>query len=91
MSSERKVLYSIGELSTVTGIGRRTLERWRKLGYLRPYTFAGVTGAHPRYRMEDFDTAARLVREAVGTRRGDDEAPPQWGKSFSRWSKRYTN
>lgn len=86
-----KTLYTISELAALTGISRRTLDRWRVAGYLQPYTYAGVTAARARYRMQDFDTAARLVREAVGTRRGDAETPPQWGKSFRPWLKRYHN
>lgn len=58
-------LYTLSALARETGVSSATLRRWRNRGWLRPYTYGGLTMRSPRYTMECFDTACMAVRQMV--------------------------
>lgn len=58
-------LYTLSELARETGLSPATLRRWRSRGWLKPYTYGGLTLRSPRYTMDGFGLACMAVNQMM--------------------------
>lgn len=80
-------LYPLSRLATVTGVGVKTLRRWRNAGWLRPTAYVGEDA---RYSMRAFEVACEESvrgnsRPTPTTASAENEySGPGWTKRISK-------